>query len=159
MKWGRAGAYVTSSSWCALQGVAHTGPGFGGAKGRGKWVLELAQPCLQVRQQTRNNVHVNRNSTWVPYRPSWGKKRKKELPFFPLPILSLIHVPLMVNVSWRNTGNSGKPSSSLPAQRRPHPLSTCHALIFLLAIVNSSTMTIAQNCSHLTCFYIQLKTH
>lgn len=29
-----------------FQGVAHTGPGFGGAKGRGKWVLELAQPCL-----------------------------------------------------------------------------------------------------------------
>ena len=119
----------------------------------------MVQLCREVRQQTRNNVYVNSNSTWVPNRPSWGKKRKKELPFFPLPLLSLIHVPLMVSVSWRYTGNSGKPSSSLLAQRRPHPLSTCHALISLLAIVNSSTMTMAENCSHLTCFCIQLKTH
>lgn len=34
-------------------------------------------PAMSLgEQQTRNNVHVNSNSTWVPYRPSWGKKRK-----------------------------------------------------------------------------------
>ena len=119
-----------------------------GASGCWSW------PCHVVRWGSRPGTTF----MWTLTAPGFhtdlhGVRKEKKSCHFPPFLFSVSYTCLWWSMwSWRYTGDSGKSRSSLLAQRRPHHLSTCHALISLLAIVNSSAMTIAENCSNLTCF-------